>query len=176
MVCGSPSQAPGLPKHLRLLRRATSRSERDPTRQGAPIASKPNQRPNKPVVKNHCAGATRLCLSKRAGRNFFVPIVKWITSLREIPGQAVAHRAAQADFNVRGGKAVWRYTAPTALFFGAGRIRPLAVPKQATVFLELMPRLALGIVGCARLPRATEPDGLSSPPRWGRFFATRRFN
>jgi hypothetical protein len=46
-----------------------------------------------------------------------VPIVKWITSLREIPGQAVVHRAAQADFNVRGGKAAWRYTAPTALFF-----------------------------------------------------------
>jgi hypothetical protein len=39
---------------------------------------------------------------KSASRNFFVPIVKWITFIREIPGQCVVHRAAQADFNVRG--------------------------------------------------------------------------
>jgi hypothetical protein len=62
------------------------------------------------------AGA-RLSLSKKSQPRLFVPIVKWITVVREIPGQAVVHRAAQADFNVRAGKAVWRYTAPTALFF-----------------------------------------------------------
>jgi hypothetical protein len=55
--------------------------------------------------------------SPRAGRNFFAPIVKWITLIREVPGQYVVHRAAQADFNVRAGKAAWRYTTPTALFF-----------------------------------------------------------
>jgi len=45
--------------------------------------------------------------------------VKWITSDRGIPDQYVANRAARADFNVRAGKAAWRYTAPTALFFVA---------------------------------------------------------
>jgi hypothetical protein len=48
-----------------------------------------------------------------------MPIVNWITSDRGIPGQCVVHRAARADFNVRAGKAAWRYTAPTALFFVA---------------------------------------------------------
>jgi hypothetical protein len=33
---------------------------------------------------------------------FFVPIVKWITFVPTIPGQAVVHRMAQANFNVRG--------------------------------------------------------------------------
>jgi len=33
---------------------------------------------------------------------FFVTIVKWITFVRAIPGQAVVHRMAQANFNVRG--------------------------------------------------------------------------
>jgi hypothetical protein len=33
---------------------------------------------------------------------FFVPTVKWITFVRAIPGQAVVHRMAQANFNIRG--------------------------------------------------------------------------
>jgi len=40
--------------------------------------------------------------SPRAGRNFFMPTVKWITYAPGGPAQCVGHRAAQADFNVRG--------------------------------------------------------------------------
>jgi hypothetical protein len=46
-----------------------------------------------------------------------VPIVKWITSAGEIPGQSSVHRMARADFNIRGWQGRWRYTASTALFF-----------------------------------------------------------
>jgi hypothetical protein len=53
----------------------------------------------------------------RAGRNFFATSVNWLTSARGFPGHCVVHRAAQADFNVRGWQGRWRHTAPTALFF-----------------------------------------------------------
>jgi hypothetical protein len=55
----------------------------------------------------------------RAGRDFFVPIVNWITFARAEIGHCVVHRMAQANFNVRGWQGRWRYTAPTALFFAA---------------------------------------------------------
>jgi hypothetical protein len=45
--------------------------------------------------------------------------VKWITFARDITVQAAVHRAAQADFNVRGWQGRWRYTALAALFFRA---------------------------------------------------------
>jgi hypothetical protein len=50
-------------------------------------------------------------------RNFFAPLVNWITFARKEPGQDAAYRAAQADFNVRGWQGRWRYTASAALFF-----------------------------------------------------------
>jgi hypothetical protein len=37
-----------------------------------------------------------------AGLSFFAQIVKWITFTRTNPGHPSLHRAAQADFNVRG--------------------------------------------------------------------------
>lgn len=53
------------------------------------------------------------------GRTFLVVSVNWLTSARDFQGQYAVHRAAQADFNVRGWQGRWRYTAPTALFFAA---------------------------------------------------------
>jgi hypothetical protein len=44
--------------------------------------------------------------------------VNWITLARDQLEQDAVHRAAQADFNVRGWQGRWRYTAPAALFFG----------------------------------------------------------
>jgi hypothetical protein len=35
-------------------------------------------------------------------RNFFTPIVKWITYAHAIPGHSTFHRMAQANFNIRG--------------------------------------------------------------------------
>jgi hypothetical protein len=54
-----------------------------------------------------------------AGRNFFAASVNWLTFARGFPGQDAVHRAAQADFNVRGWQGRWRYTASAALFFAA---------------------------------------------------------
>jgi hypothetical protein len=46
--------------------------------------------------------AAQSSLSQKHRPQLFLPIVKWITFVCGFPGQAVVHRAAQADFNVRG--------------------------------------------------------------------------
>jgi hypothetical protein len=74
----------------------------------------------------------------RAGRNFFLPSVNWITSARSFPGQCVAYRAAQADFNVRGWQGRWRYTAPTALFLWPWIVASGFV-RAAPAYLRLRP-------------------------------------
>jgi hypothetical protein len=44
----------------------------------------------------------RLTLPGSVDRDFFTPIVRWITSARAFLGHSVIHRMASANFNVRG--------------------------------------------------------------------------
>jgi hypothetical protein len=61
----------------------------------------------------------RLTLRGRVDRDFFTPIVRWITSVRTFLGHSGVHRMASANFNVRG----WQgrqasYSADGLVFFG----------------------------------------------------------
>jgi hypothetical protein len=69
-------------------------------------------------------------------RNYFAPGVNWITYAREIPGQCLVHRMAQADFNIRGWQGRWRYTAPTALFFLAAKPAASAAWNQTQTWFK----------------------------------------
>jgi hypothetical protein len=72
---------------------------------------------------------------------FFVPIVKWITSAREMAVHSAVHRMAQANFNIRGWQGRWRYTASTALFF---------VPSEAPATTLVRSRLRSSQAGDLR--------------------------
>jgi hypothetical protein len=48
------------------------------------------------------AAGQRQVRHKNVFRNFFAPIVNWITYARAIPAHCVFHRMAQANFNIRG--------------------------------------------------------------------------
>jgi hypothetical protein len=95
----------------------------------------------------------------RTGRNFFGPIVKWITFARAWPGHT-ALTGWREPISISGaGKAAWRYTAPTALFF-CGRRLPVRGGVKVDKLLDRLPKPPLPI--CPRQPGAVQKSLLYS--------------
>src|SRR3982074_2452626 len=95
---------PSRSRHRQRPRSLTTRDNGD-TRPGH-IPTPPRPRPDR----------ARPALPQELAATFFAPLVNWITFARKEPSQDALHRAARADFNVRGWQGRWRYTASAALF------------------------------------------------------------